>query len=272
MKFKSTVIIVLTFLFVNKLFPQDLPNYPERLFQDSLNQFTPTELVATDGVIDPQEYRVGPGDKLFISISGVKEISNFINIDQEGWIYIPRVGGVDLSNSTLANAKTKIKDSILKYFKDVDIFISLVDFRMIKVSLIGDVEKPSVFVMPANSRLMDLITTMKELKETSDIRNINIYSRDGEVNSYDLLKYLRFADISNNPYLLEGDAVLIDKIDKTINISGEIIYPAIYEYREGESVKDLIKLSGGFTYRARKDTIELVRFSQDGKTQISEQR
>ena len=80
MKFKSTVIIVLTFLFVNKLFPQDLPNYPERLFQDSLNQFTPTELVATDGVIDPQEYKVGPGDKLFISISGVKEISNFINI------------------------------------------------------------------------------------------------------------------------------------------------------------------------------------------------
>ncbi len=55
-----------------------------------------------------------------------------------------------------------------------------------------------------------------------------------------------------------------------IRISGEIIYPALYEYRSGESIRDLIELSGGFTYKARTDTIELVRFSNDGKTQISE--
>jgi polysaccharide export outer membrane protein len=54
-----------------------------------------------------------------------------------------------------------------------------------------------------------------------------------------------------------------------VQISGEIIYPAIYEYREGETVLDLIKLAGGFTYKARKDSIELVKFIDDGEKQIS---
>jgi len=270
MNFKLSIIIVLAILFSCKVLPQQLPNYPERFLQDSLSQELSTTLIATDGIINPEEYRVGPGDKLFISISGVMEVSSYLIIDQEGWLYIPRVGGIDLRNSSLADAKTKITKTILQYYKDVDIFISLIDFRMIKVSLIGNVEKPSVFVMPANSRLMDVITTVKEIKETSDIRNIKVISRDNEVKSYDLLKFLRFGDLSNNPFLIEGDAVLVDKIDKVVQISGEIIYPALYEYRSGESLSDLIELAGGFTYKARKDTIELVRFIEDGKTQVSE--
>ena len=248
-----------------------MPNYPERFMQDSLvNKLETGSITATDGVIDPNEYQVGPGDKLFISISGVKEVSNQLIIDQEGWLFIPRVGGIDLTNSTLAQAKQKINESILKYYRNVDIFISLVDFRMIKVSLIGNVIKPKVFTLPANSRLMDLFDTTKELKETSDIRNIKVISRYNETKSYDLLKFLRFGDFSGNPMLIEGDAILIDKIDKVVAISGEIMYPAVYEYREGESVLDFIELAGGFTYKARRDSIVLVRFGKEGKTQYNE--
>ena len=262
--------LAMSFFFCRNIFPQLMPNYPERFFQDSLaNKIETGPVAATDGAINPNEYQVGPGDKLFVSISGVKEISNYLIIDQEGWIYIPGVGGVDLNNSSLAGAKQKIKEAILQYFKNVDIFISLVNFRMIKVSLIGEVLKPTVFTLPANSRLMDLFDTMKELKETSDIRNIKIISRNNESESYDLLKFLRFGDIESNPFLIEGDAVLVTKIDKVIAISGEVIYPAVYEFREGETVRDFIELAGGFTFKARKDSIVLVRFEDDGKSQKS---
>jgi polysaccharide export outer membrane protein len=271
MTFKSLLVFSIVLLFCNNLSSQQLPNYPERLFQDSLSQLNNDfmEVSATGGIINPEEYHVGPGDKLFISISGVKEISNYLVIDQEGWLFIPTVGGIDLKNSSLAEAKEKINNAILKYYKEVEIFISLVDFRMIKVSLIGNVVDPSVFVLSSNSRLMDLITTKKELKETSDIRNIKVISRENEIKSYDLLRFLRYGDFSNNPFLLEGDAVLIDKVDKVVAISGEVIYPAIYEFCEGESIKDLIELAGGFTYKARRDTIELVKFGKDGRTQES---
>ncbi|MBK9099566.1 MAG: SLBB domain-containing protein [bacterium] len=43
----------------------------------------------------------------------------------------------------------------------------------------------------------------------------------------------------------------------------------MYEYRPDETILDMINLSGGFLYDARKDTIELIRFLEDGETQVS---
>ncbi|HEY6625663.1 MAG TPA: SLBB domain-containing protein, partial [Ignavibacteriaceae bacterium] len=271
MKLKLFILTFLTILLSNKGLTQQLPDYPERFIQDSLSQISTASIsrIATEGIINPEEYRVGPGDKIFISISGVTEISNTFIIDQEGFLYIPRIGGIDLRKNTLTVAKEKISDAILRYFKDVDIFISLVDFRMIKISLVGSVTKPSVFVLSANSRLMDLVTGSKQLNDNSDLRNINVVSKEGETKNYDLLSFLRFGDFTNNPILVEGDVVMIQKVDKVVRISGQINYPALYEFRSEETIEDLIKLAGGFTFDARKDTIELIRFLDDGKTQIS---
>jgi protein involved in polysaccharide export with SLBB domain len=58
-------------------------------------------------------------------------------------------------------------------------------------------------------------------------------------------------------------------VDQVVNISGQVQYPALYEFRPNESIVDLIKLAGGFTYNAKKDTIELIRFLEDGKKQMS---
>jgi polysaccharide export outer membrane protein len=269
MNLRQLILTFLLLLFSERLLAQTLPEYQERMFQDSLSLIKTIPGTATEGIINPEEYKVGPGDKIFISISGVRETANTCIIDQEGWLYFPRVGGIDLRNSSLKDAKSKISDAILRYYKNVDIFISLVDFRMIKVSLIGSVAKPAVFVLPANSRLMDLITGSNQLTENSDMRNIKVIAKEGGTINYDLLSFLRFGDFSNNPILVEGDVVLIQKVDKVVRISGEIQYPALYEFRSGETVTDMIKLAGGFTTRARKDTIEVVRFLEDGKEQVS---
>ncbi|MGB5289280.1 MAG: SLBB domain-containing protein [Ignavibacteriaceae bacterium] len=261
-------------LFIVPLFGQQLPDYQERFISDSLTQIRslkPDEYSrgATEGIVNPQEHKVGPGDKFFISISGVTETINTLFIDQEGWLYIPKVGGIDLSNHSLADAKEKIRDAILKFYKDVDIFISLLDFRNIKVSLTGDVAKPSIFVLSANSRLIDIIAISEGFTETSDMRNILIISKDSAEKKYDFLSFLRFGDYSNNPILVEGDVVIIRKVDQIVQISGEIIYPALYEFREGETILDMIELAGGFTYKARKDSIELVTFVDNGEKQVS---
>ncbi|MBT8392415.1 MAG: polysaccharide biosynthesis/export family protein, partial [Ignavibacteria bacterium] len=200
------LIIILTGIVLG----QDIPNYPERLISenyDSLKFQQPETSVvgATSGIIDPEEYVVGPGDKLFVSISGVKETVHSLIIDQEGFLYIPRIGGTDLRNLNLFEAKQKITERLYEYYKNVEIFISLVDFRKIKVSITGNVVKPLTRTVAANSRLMDLISASSVLTATSDIRNIRIVSNSGKHKIYDLVSFLRKGDYSNNPYLIEGD-------------------------------------------------------------------
>jgi protein involved in polysaccharide export with SLBB domain len=267
------IISALVFVFSIAIVAQDLPNYPERAFQKQLDSLSTSasfySTAATEGSIDPNEYYVGPGDKIFISISGVREFIYNLSINQEGWIYIPQVGGIELNDLTMAQARTKLEDSINRYYKDVNIFISLVDFRKIRVSLVGDVVKPSNFVLTANSRLMDLFSISAGLNETANIRNIKIISKDDSVKFYDLLSFLRFGSYANNPLLREGDVVLIDRADEMVTITGMVKYPGVYEFIEGESIYDFIQLAGGFLSQAKKDTIEVVSFYDNGSYQKS---
>ena len=63
--------------------------------------------------------------------------------------------------------------------------------------------------------------------------------------------------------------ILIDKFDKGVSIRGEIKYPGMYEFISGEPISEFIQLAGGFLSRAKTDSIEVVKFQQDGKTQKS---
>jgi protein involved in polysaccharide export with SLBB domain len=273
--FYQLIIFVLAVFLANNFAQQELPNYPERTFQTERDSFKikPDKnfytIEATEGSINPDEYHVGPGDKIFISISGVLEVLHNLVIDQEGWLYIPKAGAIDLKNSTLTKAREKIINELGNYYKNVEIFISLVDFRKIKVSLTGDVIRPSLYVLSSNSRLMDLITNSYGLSKTANLRNIHVFSKDGTNKQYDLLRFLRFGDYENNPMLREGAVVIIDKVDEVVNISGEIKYPAIYEFIKGESVFELIELSGGLLSNAKTDTIEIISFDPSGKVQLS---
>ncbi len=224
---------------------------------------------ASDGIINEHEYILGPGDRLFISISGIQELDYNLTISQEGNIFLPKVGLIDLKNCTLDVAKSKIKKEINDYFKNVDIQISLADLKRIKVSLLGDVRKTDTFVLPGNSRLIDLISASEGLNKTSNLRDIEIVNTNGIKKSYDLLKYLRFADRNNNPLLEEGSAVIVDKVDKVVSIYGEVKYPGVYEYLPEESAEGLIELAGGFITGAKTDSIEIVKFDKNAFNQYS---
>ena len=250
---------------------QIFPDYKERTIanlSDSVYNYNPS-FTATEGSVDPNEYIIGPGDKIFISIGGMEEIALNATVNQEGFLYIPKVGGIDLRKTTLKSAKEDISAAINKYYKNVEIFISLTDFRKIKVNLLGDVKKPSSYILPGNARLIDLVGSSSGLNPSSNYRNIKIMSRDGRTKTFDLIKFLRFGERASNPSLNEGDIIVIDKVDRLVYISGLVKYPGAYEFKENESVSELINIAGGLLSKARMDTIEIISFDADGKKQVS---
>jgi len=61
------------------------------------------------GYIDPDAYVLGPGDSLLILIKGMDEIAWKLSISQEGTIYVPKVGALNLKSNSLSDAKKKIE-------------------------------------------------------------------------------------------------------------------------------------------------------------------
>ncbi|MBK7629709.1 MAG: polysaccharide biosynthesis/export family protein [Ignavibacteriales bacterium] len=93
---------------------QILPTYSERSFNSFSDSTFSKYMQASEGVIDPDEYKVGPGDNIFIAISGIEERDFNLLINHEGFLYIPRIGAVDLRNKSLEEAKLLIRSSLEK--------------------------------------------------------------------------------------------------------------------------------------------------------------
>ncbi len=258
-------------IFGQIVFAQTFPDYPERqpaeLSSSRDLQMQQWEMIGSG--VDPDEYIVGPGDKLFISIIGIHEILHDVILNQESDIYISKVGGISLKNFTLTDVKDKIKEAINKYYKDVEVFISLRDVRKIKVTLLGEVTNPGPVTINGNARLLQLLAIPGTMKNTSNYRNIRVANNEGEEKIFDLLPFLRLGKRENNPLLHEDDIIFVDKVDKTISIDGMIKYPGTYEFKENERVIDFITLTGGFLSRAKTDTIEIVSFNENGEKQSS---
>lgn len=269
-------VLILFVIGIQVINAQSIPNYSEREYfvkKDSLNsiqKINSLSATASEGWLNDEEYFIGPGDKLLISVTGVNNFSHTLTIDHEGFLIIPRVGLIDLRDRTLRETKESIKEALLKIFRDVDIQISLLDIRKIKVRLSGFVDKPLSFVLPANTRLIDFMVNAVELKLSADLRNIKIVSDDKSENIYDLLSVLRLADSKNNPYLREGDIILISKNDKYVQVFGSVLYPGTYEFVENETIDELIRLAGGTTFKARVDSIEIIRYEKNYRKLFSE--
>lgn len=271
--YRTKIFGVIVFLFcvaIQLSFTQSLPSYGERaslVLKDS--SFAFLQSLTSEGGIDTAEYRIGTGDKFLISITGIEEIVYRLEVDKEGALYIPRIGGVQLSNESLTSAKRIIFTSLKKVYKNVDIFVSLIDIRRIKITIGGDIKKPTEVNLFANSRLSDLLTKNILLNPSSDLRNIQIRRVDGSIRKYDYLSFIRLADNQNNPSLNDRDFIFIDKVDKTVSIVGAVKFPGIYEHCDTDNADFLIKLAGGFLSKARLDSIEIVRFEDDFTSQRS---
>jgi protein involved in polysaccharide export with SLBB domain len=271
MEKKYNFIVLSLLLYQNFIFGQPIPSYSER----SLFQNKDTTLVTqylsepSEGPIDPKEYIIGPGDLLFISVSGIEEKTFNIKVNPEGFLYIPQIGVIDLRNKSLYEARDIIKERLLRSFKNVDVYITLQNFRKIKVSLIGNVSKASNYILSSSARLFDVFSISEGITANSDLRNIKVISKNGSENKYDLIKFLRLGDLSQNPALKDGDLIIVDKAERFVSLFGHIKYIGNYEYKPNETVSELLNLAGGLMFKAFKDSIEIIRFTKDGKTQYS---
>ncbi len=257
-------------VFYTRTFSQIAPSYEDRfsiIKSDTLQNQVSFSEIASDGFIDQNEYLLGPGDQINIQISGIEQFNFLVQIDPEGFVNLPKIGMLSLKSKSLAESKLIISEKIKESFKEVRIFISLNKFRRLKTSIVGEVKKSSTQIFNSNTRLFDAVTNAG-LTSSSDIRNILIMN-DTLKKHYDLLEFIRTGKKSQNPYLFEGDLIRINKVDKIISIFGAVLYPGNYEFVVGEKVVDLIEIAGGYLHNARLDSIEVITYSNDNETLVS---
>jgi len=215
--------------------------------------------------IDPETYIVGPGDVLQIGFWGDVNRSEAVRVNPDGTVVIPPIGPLKVDGLTLAEAKRLIIERLSAYYRPQILSVSLSSLRTFYVHTSGWVNEQGVVEVNGATRVSQAIALAGGLADGASTRNIEL-RRGDTIFKVDLARYLYLGDKTANPYLTGGDVVYVPGQVGPVWIYGEVYRPGMYEYREGESLNDLIELAGGFKPSALLDTIEVQRFDTDDPT------
>ncbi len=227
--------------------------------------------IALDRIVEADEYIVGPGDEITIVLSDRLVSSYSLKVTPEGMILIPETGPLRIAGETLAAARNAMLTALQNRYKNVQISLFLTKLRRIKVTVSGEVEHSGTYVLSAGDRVSEAVNAAGGLRSGASVRNL-LTIRDSISLRADLLKYQRTGARSANPYLLEGDVIVVPTAEPMVNrlsIYGAVRSGGSYEYAPGDRLIDLIGIAYGLNTDADSASCELVRFNRDRVTSYS---
>ena len=157
------------------------------------------------------------------------------------------------------------------------------------ISVVGAVKNPGIYRLPPTSRVSEAINAanivkqdisefdtdkyifynplfLKNLqKSNSSISNVNL-KRNNEIINLDLRKFYSLGDDQQNPYLQDGDIIIVPSKKTTVTINGEVSLPGEYELKPGNTIGEIIELALGLTKSASTDNVEIIRYEADGQS------
>ncbi|MFZ5433816.1 MAG: SLBB domain-containing protein [Calditrichota bacterium] len=251
----------------------------EKLFGTKLPT-TPTGKVFFEGAVDPDEYLVGPGDILDLVFWQPTYSEYPVTVNGDGDIIIPYVGVVHVADLTLRDAKTLIETTVARTLRIGKVTVSLMEPRQFRVHVVGMVEKPGTYVVPATGRVTDAILLAGGLKykwiissadttfvPLSSERRIELRSRGGESLGFaDLQLFNRSGLLRANPILRDGQTIVVPKAagaNYQIGIFGEVNFGGLHEYADGDQLATVLALAGGLTTSANSADIRVVSRNGD---------
>ena len=209
----------------------------------------------------PENYKVGSGDVISISVWGYSEFSETLLVDERGYITPSSYGRIYVKGITFKRMRSLLKSKFSSFLdmKNSEIDVTLSYSRVITVNIVGEVYNPGSYSIPAINTAFNALISAGGPNQLGTVRNIYI-KRDGKtVDSLDVYQFLFNPTRSQDIYMQDGDYLFVPPAKHIVEINGAVNRPYNYEAKSGESVASMIKYAGGVTTNAFTDVVTLKR-------------
>lgn len=214
------------------------------------------------------DYLVGSGDVLSISVYDNEDLATKVRVSPAGTIVMPLLGQVEVQGSTVNTITDKITRLLAAgYLVNPQVNVFVEEYRSKKVVVLGNVRTPGLIELSGPTNFLELVSKAGGLeKDAGDTATIQ-RKKDGQATAViviDLLALVGKGDLSQNMQINDGDTVFISKAGMCF-ITGQVQKPGTYACGDGTNVLRLVALAGGFTGKAAKSSISLVRIVNNEK-------
>ena len=235
-----------------------LKQFGYELFAGTPNTFAPV----TNVPVSP-DYLLGPGDMLQVMFYGKTNTSFSLEINRDGTVNFPELGPVGLAGLSFQEAKDMLQTRIAAQMIGVQASISMGQLRSMQIFVLGEAFKPGAYTVSSLSTITHALFVSGGVSNIASLRNIQLRRAGKVIASLDLYDLLIRGDTSNDLRLQSSDVIFVPTVGDLVSVDGQVLRPAIYELKGGESVQDLIVLAGGLGPKAYPSSARIERI--DGK-------
>lgn len=233
--------------------------------------FISTLITGWADVVLCQDYILGEGDVVTVSVYDQPDLKSVVRISGDGMITLPLIGQVQAAGKSVdALSKTIEAELADGYLVHPQVTIFIEEFRSLKATILGGVRSPGLYELKGQTSLLELISKAGGLVE--NVANEAIIQRDNETHNgkdvltINLTELLEKGQLSKNPPILNGDHIYIPQ-KKVFYVTGQVARPDAYGYEDGITVIQALTKAGGFTDKAAPGRINIIR-TIDGQEQL----
>ena len=229
--------------------PEDPQPFGYEVFRYSPTTFEPLAY----GPVD-QDYLIGPGDELVLTMWGDAQLALTTTVNREGAIVLPDVGTVPVNGLTLEGARSRIRAVLARIYAGlratgpgarISLDLSLGKLRSIQVFLLGEVVKPGGYTVSSVSRVLNALYVAGGATRAGSLRDVRVL-RGGQVAArVDLYRLLLTGDAADETRLQNGDVVFVPPVGRRVKVSGPLRRNGLFELKDGENLAALLVMAGG---------------------------
>jgi polysaccharide export outer membrane protein len=232
------------------------------VFRSATNLFDPT----LAGPVDAN-YRLGPGDRLVLILTGDVEASYDLPVTREGFVVIPQVGQLFVSNLTLGELDRVLASRLSRVYSGVRadnrgttrFSVHVARLRSNQVYVVGDVRRPGSYVISSAGTALTALYAAGGPTINGSLRVVQVRRGGRTADVLDVYDYLVAGDASHDVRLQTGDVLFVPVHGARVRILGEIARPATYEMLPTETLADLLRDAGGFKATASRQRVLIER-------------
>lgn len=240
---------------------------PLQIFGLSVFQRRTTEFRATlVGPVDPS-YRLGPGDRLALILTGEVQRAFSLDVSRDGFIIVPQVGQIFVANLTLAQLEDQLYQRLRRVYSGVSrgpdartqFELTVSRLRNIQVFVTGEVARPGAYQMSAAGTALTALYAAGGPTANGSFRRVEIRRAGALVDTFDIYDYLLAGRNAGRVALQSGDVVFVPVHGARVKVAGKVVRPAIYELKAGETLRDVVQAAGGFDADALRRRVQIHR-------------
>ncbi|MER0432835.1 polysaccharide export protein [Aeromonas caviae] len=214
---------------VRKLLPQAEaglpPPYGANLFAGGY------ETERSDGLND--NYLIAPGDKLNIWIWGAVNFSNVVTVDNQGNIFIPDVGPINVKNVPASQINNLVTSKIGDVFtNNVNIYVNLLTTTPVSVFVTGPVIRPGQYAGQSSDSVLYFLKRAGGIdSERGSYRKIKVLRQNQVLQQIDLYEFMQKGRMPKLS-LKDQDVILVEPQGPMVNVAGKVRNPFRFELKQ----------------------------------------